>query len=125
MLTALAFLVGTWNCTYNAGGHASPYVATYEYVANGNWLRERDVWTGGSVDNFYTYDAKRNVFKVAVLKSDRTLQVFEAPAGANDRTYRSVYPDDGVSWSFEKLSPTHFKQRFPQFSDDCHKAPSR
>ena len=132
MLTALAFLVGTWNCAYSTGGQTSPYTATYAYVMNGNWLRERDVWSGGSVDNLFTYDANRNVFRVAVIKSDRTLQIFEAPASGEDKSYRSVYPDDSASWSFERLSATHFKQHFEQsgnlavirFSDDCRKAGS-
>ena len=129
-MSALSYLVGTWNCTYSTGGHSSPYTATYEYVMDRNWMRERDVWSGGSVDNFLTYDAQKGAWRVAIMRNDRTMQVFVAPDTGTHLAYRSVYPDASQTSVFDKLSATHYTQTFQNtspekvmsFSDDCRKA---
>jgi hypothetical protein len=115
-LSSLRFLVGTWNCTYQAGRASLSYHATYAYDMKDNWMSERDVWKGGGADQgMFTFDPKRGWTAVVILP-DRTTTIFHA-TGKNGGhiVYHSVYPNASMTDLFDRVSSTrytlHFKQK--------------
>ena len=113
-LASLSYLVGTWSCTYNAGGRRIAYTSTYDYVMGHNWLRERDAWTGGGSDvGLTTYQRKSDAWTEIVAENERTTTVFRAKGsdGAH-RVYRSVYPSTGMMLIFERISASKYTLHF-------------
>jgi hypothetical protein len=113
-LASLSYLVGTWNCTYNAGGRHIAYTATYAYVMGNNWLRERDSSTGSFNDvGLTTYESKGNTWTEIVAGSDRSTTLFRANGsdGAH-RAYRSVYPSALMTLNFDRVSDAKYTLHF-------------
>jgi hypothetical protein len=115
-LGSLRFLVGRWNCTYNAGKVHGLYAATFSYDMGGNWLRESDSWTGGGGDlGMFTYEPKRHGWTAVVLENDRTTTVFRASgSNPNHIVYRGAYPDTSMTDVFDRTSPTRYTLQFSQ-----------
>jgi hypothetical protein len=115
-MSALHFLVGTWHCSYNSGKTHGAYTATFDYDLGGNWMRERDSWTGGGGDQgMFTYEPKRRGWTAIVIEEDRTTVVFHgAGNNANSIVYRSVYPDASMTDVFERKSATSYALHFTQ-----------
>jgi hypothetical protein len=115
-MSALGFLVGTWHCSYNAGKVHGAYTATFSYDLGGNWMRERDSWTGGGGDQgMFTYEPKRRAWSAVVIEEDRTTVVFRGAGNdANHIVYRSVYPDASMTDIFERRSATSYALHFTQ-----------
>ena len=112
-LADLGFLVGTWTCVYVGGGQHATYTATYAYDISNNWIRERDVWTGGGGDVAYlTYVPKEKIWTYAAFESDRTTTLFRGSGDSQHITYRSVYPDGAYTDVFDRVSDKKYTLRF-------------
>ncbi|HEY1975736.1 MAG TPA: hypothetical protein VGG89_04295 [Candidatus Baltobacteraceae bacterium] len=113
-LADLGFLVGTWSCVYNAGGQHATYTAVYAYDIQNNWIRARDAWQGGGGDvAYFTRDPKGGGWTYAAFESDRSTTVFRAKDdGATHIVYRSVYPNNGWTDVFDKVSPAKYTLHF-------------
>src|SRR5579863_1693083 len=109
-LAELGFLIGAWTCTYAAGSQHTTYAANFSHDLGGNWILERDAWTGGGGDVAYlTRDAKGGGWTYAAFEDDRTVTIFRAKdEGVNHIVYRSVYPNGGWTDVFDKVSPTKY-----------------
>jgi hypothetical protein len=114
-LNSLRFLVGTWNCSYQAGKTRVQYRATFAYDMGSNWLRETDTWTGGGGDlGMFTYERNRG-WTAVVLERDRHTVIMRATGNdPNHVVYRSVYPDASMTDIFERASPTRYTLHFTQ-----------
>ncbi len=115
-LASLRFMVGTWNCTYQAPSAQVYYKATYAYDMGNNWLRESDAWKGGGSDlGMITYDPKSRAWMEVVMENERTVTLFRASgANPNRLVYRSVFPRAGMTDVFERTSPTRYTLHFTQ-----------
>ncbi len=113
-LASLHFLVGTWNCTYNAGKVHANYKAIFSYDMSGNWLKESDSWAGGGGDlGMFTYE--KGGWTAVVLERERTTAVFHASGSdSNHVVYRSIYPHAGMTDIFDRVSATRFTLHFKQ-----------
>ena len=114
-LTTLAYLVGTWTCTYNNGTQHIPYTATYAYVMDKNWLRERDAWAGGGGSDvgLTTYDPKEKAWTEIVAESERSTTVFRATGSSSaHRVYHSVLPNEPMTLTFDRVSDTKYTLHF-------------
>jgi hypothetical protein len=115
-LSSLRFLVGTWNCTYEAGKTHVTYKAVFAYDLSNNWMRESDSWTGGGGDmGMFTYEPKRHGWTAVVVENQRTTTVFRSNGGnANHIVYHSVYPNASMTDVFDRTSPTRYTIHFTQ-----------
>jgi hypothetical protein len=116
-MSTLNFLAGSWTCTYEVkGSPTATYAAKYSYDLGGNWLRETDSWNGGGGDfGFYTYDPKSHEWTSTVVDSGRGTTVFRAhDDGTDSKMWRSVYPDNSMKLTFNKVSPTEYTLSFTQ-----------
>jgi hypothetical protein len=114
-MTSLRFLVGNWTCTYHQGPAPVTYKATFEYALAGNWLRERDVWTGGGGDEaLFTYQPKQHAWIVVVVEPDRSATLFKGTGPPAHVVYRGIYPDTSMSEHIDHTSPTQYTIHFSQ-----------
>lgn len=115
-LGSMRFLVGNWNCTYDAGKTKATYKGTFAYELGDNWLRESDSWTGGGGDfGYFTYEPKRRGWTAVIFENERTTTIFRANGNDPNRIeYRSVYPDATMSEVFERTSPVRYVLHFTQ-----------
>ena len=113
-LSSLRFLVGTWNCGYQAGKTHVDYKATYSYDLGNNWLRENDSWThGGSDLGMTTYDPRSRQWIAVVVDGQRNVVVFHAGgSNPNHLVYRSAYPNPKLTNVFDRLSPSLYTLHF-------------
>ena len=113
-MASLRFLVGNWTCTYNQGPVHVTYKATFAYDMGGNWMRERDSWTGGGGDeDSITYDPKRREWIAVVLENQRNTTLFHASyTGPAHIVYRSLYPNTSLTDVFDRVSPTRYTLHF-------------
>jgi hypothetical protein len=113
-MASLRFLVGNWTCTYNQGPAHVTYKATFAYDMGGNWMRERDSWTGGGGDeDSITYDPKRREWIAVVLENERTATLFHASyTGPAHIVYRSLHPNASLTDVFDRVSPTRYTLHF-------------
>ncbi len=113
-LSSLRFLVGTWNCTYEAGKTKVTYKATFSYDMNDNWIRESDSWKGGGNDlGMFTFE--NGGWTTVVLEPNRSTTLFRASGkNPNHIVYRSVYPHAGMTDVFDRVSPTRYTLHFKQ-----------
>lgn len=114
-LSSMRSLVGTWNCSYQAGKTRVAYKAVFSYDLGDNWMLERDTSARGSDLGMLTYDPKRPGWTAVVIAQDRTTTLFRA-AGDNPNhiVYRSVYPDASLTDIFDRTSPTTYTLHFAQ-----------
>lgn len=110
-LAGLHELVGSWSCTYRAGGAPFAYDATYAYERDGHVLREVATWTGGGDEELVTYDAQRHGWTAVVLDDGGTVTVMRGTGDPHHITYRSVYPDDSIAERFDRVSQTEYTLR--------------
>ena len=113
-LASLSYLVGSWNCTYNAGTQHIAYTATYAYAMGNNWMRESDTWAGGGSDvGLTTYEPKTNSWTEIVAENERSTTIFRAKGsdGAH-RVYKSVYPNALLNLTFDRVSGTKYTLHF-------------
>jgi hypothetical protein len=114
-MTSLSYLVGSWNCTYNAGTQHVKYSAEYAYVMGNNWMRERDTWSGngGSDVGLTTYEPAANAWTEIVAVSERSTTVFRAKGSdAGHRVYQSAYPNALLNLTFDRVSDTEYTLHF-------------
>jgi len=113
-LASLSYLVGTWNCTYNGGGQHLKYTATYDYVMDNNWMRERDTWAAGGSDvGLTTYESKTNTWTEIVAENERSTTIFRAKGSdAGRRAYQSVYPNALLNLVFARVSDNEYTLHF-------------
>jgi len=113
-LSSLRFLVGSWNCSYQAGKTRVSYRATYVYDIGNNWLRENDSWThGGSDLGMITYEPKGRQWIAVVVDNERSTAVFHAGgSNPNHIVYRSAYPTTKLTNVFDRNSPTRYTLHF-------------
>jgi hypothetical protein len=113
-LSSLRYLVGNWNCSYQAGKTHVDYKATYTYDIGNNWLRENDSWSHGGGDlGMITYDPKARQWIAAVMDDRRTIVVFHAGgSNPNHLVYRSAYPNAKLTNVFDRVSPTRYTLHF-------------
>jgi|SRR5579871_3914235 len=113
-LSSMRFLVGSWNCSYQAGKTRVNYKATYAYDVGNNWLRENDSWThGGSDLGMITYEPKARQWIAVVMDGERSTVVFHA-SGSNENhlVYRSAYPNSKLTNVFDRNSATRYTLHF-------------
>jgi hypothetical protein len=109
-LAGLHYLVGTWNCTYRAGAVRLDYAAAYTYDRNGHALRQIASWAGGSDEELLAYSAQRRGWTAVVLDDQGTATIMRATGSdPNHIAYRSVYPDAGITETFDRISATEYK----------------
>jgi hypothetical protein len=115
-MTTMRFLAGNWTCTYHQGATTMTYKATFAYDMSGNWLRQRDVWTGGGGDEgLFTYQPKQHAWTAVVIEPDRSVTLFRGSGSDFAHVvYRSVYPDATMSERFDRTSPTQYTIHFSQ-----------
>jgi len=115
-MSSMHFLVGDWTCTYHQGPAKVTYKATFAYDLAGNWLRERDVWTGGGGDEgLFTYQPKQHAWIISVVEPDRSLTVFRGTGSDFAHiVYRSIYPDTSMTEHIDRTSPTQYTIHFSQ-----------
>jgi hypothetical protein len=107
-LGGLHYLVGSWDCTYQAGAVRFTYDAAYVYDRDGHTLRQTDSWTGGGAEELVAYDARRG-WSAVVFDDQGTATVMRAPGSdPNHIAYRSVYPDASVAVTFDRVSPAKY-----------------
>jgi hypothetical protein len=113
-LASLSYLVGSWNCTYNAGAQHIRYTATYAFVMGNNWMRERDAWAGGGSDvGLTTYEPKTNNWTEIVAENERSTTVFRAKGSdVGHRVYQSVFPNALLNLTFDRVSDTKYTLHF-------------
>jgi len=113
-LASLSYLVGTWSCTYNGGGQHLKYTATFDYVMDNNWMRERDTWAAGGSDvGLTTYEPKTNIWTEIVAENERSTTVFHATGSdAGHRAYQSVYPNALFNLIFDRVSDSEYTLHF-------------
>jgi hypothetical protein len=106
-MASLSYLVGTWNCTYDAGSQKVTFTATYAYAMDNNWMRERDAWAGGGgEEGLLTYDLKAGEWTMVVMENDRTTTIFRGKGNADGThiAYRGVYPNNAFAEDFDRIS---------------------
>jgi hypothetical protein len=108
-LSALQYLVGTWNCTYEAGAMHMSYSSTYAFDRDGNTLRQVTSWGSGGDEELIGYDAQHQSWTAIVLDDHGGPTVMRA-AGSdpNHIVYHSVYPDASISPTFDRVSDTKY-----------------
>jgi hypothetical protein len=113
-LSSLGYLVGSWNCGYQAGKTHVNYKATYIYDIGNNWLRENDSWShGGSDLGMITYEPKARQFVAVVMDDQRAAVVFHASgSNPNHLVYHSAYPNAKITNVFDRNSATRYTLRF-------------
>lgn len=113
-LSSLRFLVGNWNCTYQAGRTRVYYKATYVYDLGNNWVRENDTWThGGSDLAMITYEPRERQWISVVVDGQRSTVVFHAGgSNPNHLVYRSAYPTTKLTNIFDRNSSTRYTLHF-------------
>lgn len=113
-LSSMRFLVGTWNCTYQAAKTNVNYRATYAYDIGNNWLRENDSWThGGSALGMITYDPRTRQWVSSVMDDQRTVVVFHAKGNdPSHLVYHSAYPNAALTNVFDRLSSSLYTLHF-------------
>ena len=109
-------LLGTWHCTYMAGGHATMYSATFAHAMGGIWMHETDSAHGAPQgEALYTYDSKSKTWTAVFVGSDRTATVFRAVGPSTTHiVYHSVYPDRSMSETFDWPAPRKYTLHFTQ-----------
>ena len=115
-LQAFAFMFGSWTCSYTAGTQTASYTATMSWALGGNWIRERDTWTGGvGGEGLFTYNLSKRQWMSIVMESDRRPTLFIASeTGSAHIAYRSVYPDASMTDTIDRISPTKYTIHFTQ-----------
>jgi opacity protein-like surface antigen len=113
-LASLSYLVGSWNCTYNAGTQHVKYSATYAYVMGNSWMRERDRWAGSDSDvGLTTYEPKTDTWTEVVLENDRSTTVFRSKGSdGGHRVYQSIYPNALLNLTFDRVSKVKYTLHF-------------
>jgi hypothetical protein len=113
-MAALNFLVGNWTCTFHQGPVRVTYKATYAYDLGGNWMRERDSWTGGGGDEgSITFDPKHREWLEVVLEQEHAATLFHAAySGPAHIVYKGLYPDTNLTDVFDRISPTRYTLHF-------------
>lgn len=114
MLANLGFLIGTWTCSYAAGGQNVTYTATFAYDLGGNWIRERDAWPGGGGDlAFIKYVPKGSYWNTTVLEGDGSTTVFRGSGSGTHVVYHIVYPTGtNATETFDRVSSTKYATHF-------------
>ena len=108
-LAGLHGLVGSWSCTYHAGGTDFAYRTTYTYDRDGHILRQTASWTGGGDEEYVAYDALHRRWTATVLDDGGNATVMRAPGSdPNHIAYHSVYPDASMAVTFDRLSATQY-----------------
>lgn len=113
-MKSLQYLVGTWTCTFVSGSMHQTYAATFAYDMGGNWMSERDAWTGGGGDlGVLTYEPQKRIWTFVVLESERTTTIFQAKDTGDERkVWHSVFPDTSMTETIDKLSPAKYTINF-------------
>ena len=114
-LASLSYLVGSWNCTYNAGTQHVKYTAQYAYVMGNNWMRESDEWAGGGGSDvgLTTYEPKTNSWTEIVAENERSTTVFRAKGSdGGHRVYHGVYPNALFTLTFDRVSDSKYMLHF-------------
>src|SRR5215471_13294539 len=113
-LSSLRYLVGTWNCSFEAGKTDVNYKATYTYDIGNNWLRENDSWThGGSDLGMITYEPRSRQFVSVAMDRERAVVVFHANgSNPNHLVYHSAYPTTKLTNVFDRNSQTRYTLHF-------------
>jgi hypothetical protein len=108
-LADLHYLVGTWNCTYQAGTARMSYTNTYAYDLAGKTLRQFTLSAADSDEELLTYDAQHHKWTAIVLDEHGSATVMHASgADPNHIAYRSDYPDASLSTTFDRVSDTKY-----------------
>ncbi|HEY3676851.1 MAG TPA: hypothetical protein VGK84_12770 [Candidatus Tumulicola sp.] len=108
-LASLQYLVGTWNCTYDAGAIHMSYSSIYSFDRDGNTLRQVTSWGSGGDEELIGYDAQHQSWTAIVLDDHGAATVMRgAGSDPNHIAYRSVYPDASIAPTFDRVSDTKY-----------------
>jgi len=108
-LSSLQYLVGTWNCTYQAGTMHMSYSSIYSFDRDGNTLRQVTSWGSGGDEELIGYDAEHQSWTAIVLDYHGNATVMRATGSdPNHIVYHSVYPDASISPTFDRVSDTKY-----------------
>lgn len=108
-LSALQYLVGNWNCTYQAGAMHMSYSSTYAFDRDGNTLRQVTSWGSGGDEELIGYDAQHQSWTAIVLDDHGGATVMRgAGSDPNHIAYHSVYPDASIAPTFDRVSDTKY-----------------
>lgn len=117
-MQSLAYLVGSWTCSYQGAGPSQTYVATFRYDLGKSWLWEHDSWAGGGGEDFYTYEPKAKVWSMSVFGQDHSTTMFHAAdTGGINEIWRSIYPDTSMTVVFNKLSSRKYTLHYTQVAN--------
>jgi hypothetical protein len=110
-LAGLHDLIGSWKCTYRAGAVHLPYDAAYTYDLGGRALREITSLPGSADEELVAYD-ERNGWTAVVFDDHGNATVMRAKGSDPRRiSYRSTYPDGGISVRFDLVSSRKYTLR--------------
>ncbi len=110
-LRLMSYLVGTWNCTSNAGSGQTTYTATYSYAIGGKWLRTVNTSKGYSSEDLMSYTNR--VWRVIDVEPTGSASVLEAPdTGLAHIAFRTKYPKPGLGVTFDRASFTRYALTF-------------
>jgi hypothetical protein len=108
-LAGLQYLVGSWNCTYQAGAMHMSYRSIYAFDRDGNTLRQVTSWGTGGDEELIGYDAQHQSWTAIVLDDHGSATVMRGPGSdPNHIAYKSVYPDASIAPTFDRVSDTKY-----------------
>jgi len=133
-MRALDYLIGTWNCSFSAGGQSGTNVSTFTSVMNGAWLQETEsvrTKSGGlyvTTMHFTGYDPDEKRYMHVGPNADGT---YEVAYTTDFATFHTVLPAGQEDATFTKVSNTEFSLREPfmqngkrfVYLNTCEKAP--
>lgn len=133
-MRALDYLIGTWNCSFSAGGQSGTNVSTFTSVMNGAWLQETEAVRTRSGGLFVTtmhytgYDPDEKRYLHVGPNADGT---YEVAYTTDFATFHTLLPAGQEDATFTKVSDSEFSLREPftqngqhlVYLNTCKKAP--
>jgi hypothetical protein len=133
-MKAVAFLIGTWNCSFSAGGQSGTNISTFTSVMNGAWLQETEAVrtkSGGlyvTTTHFTGYDPDEKRYMHVGPNADGT---YEVAYTTDFHSFHTILPAGQQDATFTKVSDTEFSLREPftqngqamVYLNTCKKAP--
>lgn len=129
----LDYLIGTWNCSWSAGGQSGTNISTFTSVMNGSWLQETEAVRTKTGKLFVTtmhftgYDPVEKRWMHVGPNADGT---YEVAYTTDFKTFHTLLPADQKDASFTKTSDMEFSLREPfsqggqdlVYANTCRKA---
>ena len=133
-MKALDYLIGTWNCSFSAGGQSGTNISTFTPVMNGAWLQETEAVrtkSGGlyiTTMHYTGYDPDEKRYMHVGPDANGG---YEVAYTTDFQTFHTLLPAGQEDATFTKVSDTEFSLREPftqsgqhmVYLNTCKKAP--